>query len=340
MARPIRIEYEGAVYHVTLRGNERRPIFRTDADRERFLNTLSDSIERYDIRLYLYCLMQNHTHFVLETPRGNLSRFMHRLQTAYTVYFNRRHQRSGHLMQGRYGASLVDEDRYILKLSRYVHLNPVFIRSNKSKSISERKSLLSSYPWSSYRGYVGKCKHEDFVDYDPVLAMMDGSRRTVKSQYRRFVEAGISDIDAAMIYAKQRSPLCVGSDDSVDRIESLYHELVESRENREDISFRRTSFSLDSELILSAVCEAFEVDREALYQRRRDSVLRPMASKLLCEYGGYTQREVGDILKIGNGASVSKQLHKISNLLTTDLEVKKLQNVIVNRLKLKERADP
>lgn len=312
----------------------------TDADRERFLNTLSESVERYDIRLYLYCLMQNHTHFVLETPRGNLGRFMHRLQTAYTVYFNRRHQRSGHLMQGRYGAVLVDEDTYILRLSRYVHLNPVFVRANRSKSIAERISLLRSYPWSSYRGYIGKCKHKDFVDYDPVLAMMDGSRRTVKSQYRRFVEAGISDIDAAVIYAKQRSPLCIGSDDSVDRVESLYHELVESRNNREDISFRRMSFSLDSESILSAVCEAFAVDRQALYQRRRNSFLRPMASKFLCDYGGYTQREVGDMLKIGNGASVSKQLHKISNLLTTDPDLQKLHEAIVKHLKIKERADP
>ena len=109
MARPIRIEYEGAVYHVTLRGNERKPIFKTDADRERFIRTLSDSVDRFDIRLYLYCLMHNHVHLVLETPRANLSRFMHRLQTAYTVYFNRRHRRCGHLMQGRLAAKFLTE---------------------------------------------------------------------------------------------------------------------------------------------------------------------------------------------------------------------------------------
>ncbi|MCF7972813.1 MAG: transposase [Phycisphaerae bacterium] len=83
---------------VTLRGNDRKCIFKTDSDRDRFIQTLSDSVERYEIRLYLYCLMSNHVHMVLETPRGNLSRFMHRFQTSYTVYFNRRHRRSGHLM--------------------------------------------------------------------------------------------------------------------------------------------------------------------------------------------------------------------------------------------------
>ena len=340
MARPIRIEYEGAVYHVTLRGNERRAIFKSDADRERFRKTLAESVHRYDIRLYLYCLMTNHTHFVLETPRGNLSRFMHRLQTAYTVYFNRRHQRSGHLMQGRYGASLVDEDPYILKLSRYVHLNPVFVRANKSKSMTERVSLLRSYQWSSYQGYIGKCKREDFVDYEPVLAMMEGSQRTVKAQYRRFVEAGISDIDSAVIYAKQRSPLCIGSDESVDRIENRYHDLVESRRNQEDISFRRMSYALDSELILATVCKVFKVDRKVLHERRRDSYLRPMASKFLVEYGGLTQREVGVLLKIGNGASVSKQIQKISGILATDSPVQKLYTDIEKRLKLIERADP
>jgi REP element-mobilizing transposase RayT len=340
MARPIRIEYEGAVYHVTLRGNERRPIFKTDGDRERFIQTLSDSVERYEIRLYLYCLMSNHVHMVLETPRGNLSRFMHRLQTAYTVYFNRRHRRSGHLMQGRFGASLVDENRYILKLSRYVHLNPVYIRSNRGKSPSERVALLRSYVWSSYRGYIGQSKREDFVDYGPVLAMMEGAKRTVKSQYRRFVEAGISEIDSAVIVAKKRSPLCIGSDDSVERIECLYHELVQSRLGREDISFRQMSFSMDTELILSAVCRVFNVERSSLYHRSRNSFLRAMTAKFLCELGGLTQREVGVLLKIGNGASVSKQLKKLAGVLKTDLSLQKTQAEIKTALKTKERADP
>ena len=146
MARPVRIEYEVAVYHVTARGNNRNAIFADDADRERFLLDLEESVQRFDIRLYLFCLMTNHVHLVLETPRGNLSSFMHRVQTAYTVYFNRRHHQSGHLMQGRFGAAAVDEDEYILKLSRYVHLNPVFVQAHRSKSPRERTEILRAYP--------------------------------------------------------------------------------------------------------------------------------------------------------------------------------------------------
>jgi putative transposase len=336
MARPIRIEYEGAAYHVTIRGNERKALFQTDADRERFMHALADSIERYDVRLYLYCLMLNHAHFVIETPRANLSRFMQRFQTAYTVYFNRRHRRSGHLMQGRFGASLVDEDRYILKLSRYVHLNPVFIRANKSKSITERTAILRHYKWSSYLSYIGKAKKEDFLDYGPVLAMMDGSKKRLKSAYRRFVESGIVDIDSAVIIAKQRSRLCIGSDDSVERIETLYHELVDGRGQKEDISFRRQRFLVDQDIVLSVVCKVFNVDQAALYRRTRNSLLRSMAAKCLCQWSGCTQREVGEILKTGNSASVSKRIKRLNMLLETDKHAKRIQSEIEGMLAKKE----
>jgi REP element-mobilizing transposase RayT len=328
MARPIRIEYEGAVYHVTIRGNERKALFQTDADRERFIKALAESVERYDIRLYLYTLMTNHTHFVLETPRGNLSRFMQRFQTAYTVYYNKRHRRSGHLMQGRFGASIVEEDRYILKLSRYIHLNPVFIRANKSKSMAERTAILRAYKWSSYLGYIGKCKREEFVDYGPVLAMMEGSKRTVKAQYRRFVESGISDIDSAVIYAKQRSRLCIGSDDSVERIEDRYHQLADGRNRNEDISFSRQLFNIDQETVLSVVCHAFGVDETDLYQRTQNNVLRSIAAKCLCKWSGCTQYEVGEILKIGTCSSVGKRLKRVNELLQTDRQL----NVVLSKI--------
>ena len=342
MARPIRIEYEGAVYHVTMRGNERKPLFKTDADRERFLEALSDSIERYSIRLYLYTLMQNHTHFVLATPCSNLSRFMQRFQTAYTVYYNKRHRRSGHLTQGRFGASLVEEDRYILKLSRYIHLNPVFVRANKSKSVAERLSILRAYRWSSYLGYIGKSKRDDFVDYSPVLAMMDGGKRTVKSQYRRFVEAGITDIDAAVIYAKQRSPLCIGSDDYVERVETQYHELADRRGRTEECSFTHQAFAIDQETVLSVVCDVLGVDRFLLYQRSHHNIPRSIAAQCLCKWAGCSQFEVGKILRIGNCSSVSNRLKHLRELLQTDKTTKKLQTAIdlalgENQIK---RSDP
>ena len=229
MARPLRVEYEGAVYHAAVRGNARQAIFRDDADREHFVRVLAESVGSFAVRLYLYCLMSNHVHLVLETPRANLGRFMHRWQTAYTVYFNRRHRRVGHLVQGRYGAWLVERDAYLLRLSRYVHLNPVFVSSVRSRPLAERVSLLRQYPWSSYRSYIRPRGRLAFVDHGPILALVKPGAAGRAGAYRRFVEAGIADIDAAFIEVKTASRLCLGSQEFRDRVHTLYENLLHGR---------------------------------------------------------------------------------------------------------------
>jgi len=201
------------VYHVTARGNERRTLFVDDADRERLVRVLGESVGSFEVRLYLFCLMSNHFHLVVETPRANLGPFLHRLQTAYTVYFNRRRGRCGHLMQGRYGARLVEKDAYLLRLSRYVHLNPVFTAAARQRPVRERIRLLRSYPWSSYRSYIGQDKPLGFVDYAPILARVCSAPAPRGPAYRRFVEAGIATIDAAFLEVQKASGLCLGSED-------------------------------------------------------------------------------------------------------------------------------
>lgn len=215
--------------------------------------SLSESLQRYDVRLYLFCLMTNHMHLILETPVGNLSRFMHRLQTAYTIYFNRRHNQSGHLVQGRYGASMVNEDGYILRLSRYVHLNPVFTEAHKSKPVQERIKVLRNYPRSSYASYIGRSKRLGYVGYAPILEMLEHSKRKQAGTYRRFVESGIANIDAPFITDKNRSRLCIGSEESHRRVKELYSDRVEEYASREDVSFRRTADTIPEQDALNAV---------------------------------------------------------------------------------------
>jgi len=128
MARPLRIEFPGAVYHVTSRGNARRKIYRDDEDREAFLATLAWVAERFGWRCHAYCLMDNHFHLLLETPQPNLSRGMRQLNGVYTQSFNRRHRKAGHLFQGRFKAILAEKDSYLLELARYIVLNPVRTR--------------------------------------------------------------------------------------------------------------------------------------------------------------------------------------------------------------------
>ena len=155
MARPLRVQFSGAVYHVMARGNEGRPIFRDDKDRHRFLDALGEMTERFGVRLHAYCLMLNHYHLLLETPRANLSQAVGWLQVTYTVRFNRRHRRSGHLFQGRFKAQLVEADEYAQGLVEYMHLNPVRPRRKNQPLDPERCAELNAYAWSSHRAYAG-----------------------------------------------------------------------------------------------------------------------------------------------------------------------------------------
>src|SRR6266446_3060236 len=155
MARPIRVEFPGAVYHVMARGNERRAIFWDDSDRRCFLQTLHEAVERFALRVQAFCLMPNHYHLLVGTPRGNLSQAVGWLQVTYTVRFNRRHRRSGHLFQGRFKAQLIEADEYAQGLVEYVHLNPVRPRDKRARLAAGRAAELNSYRWSSHRVYAG-----------------------------------------------------------------------------------------------------------------------------------------------------------------------------------------
>jgi putative transposase len=137
MARPLRIEFPGALYHVTARGNARQDIFLDDEDRQRFLGVLARGVSRFHLLLHAYCLMENHFHLVVETPEANLSKAMRQLNGVYTQAFNRRHKRVGHVLQGRFKAIVVDRDSYLLELCRYVVLNPVSMALNDSAPFSE-----------------------------------------------------------------------------------------------------------------------------------------------------------------------------------------------------------
>jgi REP element-mobilizing transposase RayT len=158
MSRPLRVEFDNAAYHVTSRGNEGREIFNDDADRRRFVETLGDCCERFGLVVHAYCLMPNHYHLLVQTPRANLSRAIGWLQTTYCIRFNRRHGRSGHLVQGRFKAHLIQQDAYARQVVRYVHLNPVRPRDRRQPVPADRKEFFESYLWSSHRAYAGTAR--------------------------------------------------------------------------------------------------------------------------------------------------------------------------------------
>lgn len=183
MSRPLRIEFPGALYHVTARGDRREDIFEDDDDRRAFLQTLAQVVSQFNWLCYAYCLMDNHYHLLIQTPDGNLSKGMRQLNGVYTQTCNRRHLRVGHLFQGRFKAILVDSDSHLLELARYVVLNPV--RAGMVKK-PER------WPWSSYRASLGLVVADPLLAVDGLLAHFAQRRATAQARYAQFVAEGIN----------------------------------------------------------------------------------------------------------------------------------------------------
>lgn len=326
MPRKRRVEFPGAIYHVTVRGNGRRDIFLTDADRERLLESLAKRVELHAVRLYLYCLMNNHIHLLLETPRGNLSSFMGSLLTSYAVYFNKRHSRSGHLTQGRYHAAAVEGDDYILKLSRYVHLNPVKVNPVCDLELTERCRLLREYRWSSYRGYVGLGSPEPFVSHGPVLAMFGQSQSERPEKYRKFVEAGLSTTDENWQRIMKSSSQGIGSDDFREDLRVRCE-----RQKKGDASFRRMITVLPTQDVIGHVCRFYEISVDRIMQHRKNDQVKPVVAWLLRRFCGLKHREVAVFLGVKTEASVSSLLKRAE-----DSSIQKDIQKITENLKLRD----
>jgi len=182
MVRPLRIEYEGALYHITSRGDRQGVIFDDDIDRELFLSILSDVVERQHWICHAYCLMDNHYHLVIETPMANLSHGMRQLNGVYTQASNRRHQRVGHLFQGRYKSILVDADVYLLELARYVVLNPV-----RAGMVND----VVAWQWSSYQAMVGLVSPPSYLNMHGLLVLFSTQLDRAQQRYAAFVAEGV-----------------------------------------------------------------------------------------------------------------------------------------------------
>ena len=182
MARPLRIEFPGALYHITSRGDRQEAIYEDDEDRRAYLEILGDVVERFGWLCYAYCLMGNHYHLVIETLEGNLAKGMRHLNGVYTQLSNRRHGRVGHLFQGRYKAILIDKDAYWLEVSRYVVLNPV--RAGMAKE-------PGGWPWSSYNATVGTNSAPTWLKVDVLLEQFGQKRSVARRRYKSFVDEGV-----------------------------------------------------------------------------------------------------------------------------------------------------
>ena len=308
MARPLRIEFEDAIYHLCARGNARQPVFRDESDCDWFLKLLSKSAERFKAAILCFVLMGNHFHLVAQTHRPNLRRWMHWLLVTYTVYFNRRHRSSGHLFQGRYKSFLVQEGDYLLGLSRYVHLNPVRgVRLGRGIP-SERRKGLRAFRWSSYRGYAGLSAPFPFVQEAMVLDELRGPRRAERLRYRRFVEEGLLREVENPFEAVQWQAI-LGDESFVQKLRDRLKGLHKQR--REITSLRKAAASIDPDRILQRVADKYQVGRERLVARgERGLQARNVAMWMIWETGTKSLREIGELFGGLDYAAVAQRIRR------------------------------
>ncbi len=282
MARPLRIEYDGALYHVTSRGNEKREIFLDDEDRLNFLEILKKVNEKYNWLCHAYCLMNNHYHLVIETPDGNLSKGMRQLNGVYTQFFNKKYSRVGHLFQGRYKAILINKDSHLLEVCRYVVLNPV------------RAGIVNSpeqWIWSSYMATAGLEKPHSCLTAEWVLKQFSDKRDEAIKRYREFVFAGIGK---ESIWKALKAQILLGDDEFVERFEEVVKKKAEIKEIPKSQRFILRP-SLD------------EIFKERVNDDR--SLRDEKIFEAVVKYG-YSQNEIAEYLGM-HYSTVSKALRKI-----------------------------
>jgi putative transposase len=268
MSRPLRIEYPGAVYHITSRGNEKKLVFKHDQDRENFLNTLQHVNKRYNWTCHAYCLMSNHYHLLIETPDGNLSLGMRQLNGVYTQLFNKRHLRTGHLFQGRFKGILIQKDSHLLEVCRYVVLNPVRARMVESPD---------AWKWSSYCATTGKEKAHPCLTIDWVLGQFSRTRDKAEKKYRQFVTWGIGQ---AAIWNAVKGQSILGEDEFVEK-------LVAHLTRRKDIP----EIPKSQRYVNRPGLEKIFTEKVLQTKEKRNKKIAEAVEKY-----GYTQREVADHL--------------------------------------------
>lgn len=271
MARPLRIEFPGAVYHVTSRGNARADIFDDDSDRQRFLSILGQVVKRFNWLCHAYCLMGNHYHLLIETPEGNLSAGMRQLNGVYTQAYNRAHHKDGHIFKGRFKAILVEKESHLRELCRYIVLNPV------RAAMAERPE---QYAWSSYLPTLGKAAVPAFLTTEWLLGNFSATVPEARRLYRQFVQEGMSLPEAP--WEKLTGQVLLGTETFVQKVKAL----VGVREEIPEIPRQQRYLGRPS------VADLFPPEK-VLSKQERDRLIRLAYGK-----HGYTLKEIAQAIGV------------------------------------------
>jgi len=325
MARPLRVEYPGALYHITARGVAQQPIFFDDKDRERFLELLGEVHERFGFLFHGYCLLSNHVHLQVETREGNLSRGMQWLGQAYASHVNRRRGRAGHLFQGRFKSAVVEKDAYLHALTRYVHLNPV--RAKMVKSPSE-------YRWSSYRAYLGLAPSPPWLETQETLMRFGRSLREARRAYRAFVEESAAENPMGEL----RWGFALGREGFVERA----REMLRGRKGDSEVAGLGKAVPRPTlSYIIAAVCESYGIERARLEMKwGRGNEPRDVAVYLASRACGMALREIAPHFGGLSVPALSLASRRVRDRLAEDKKfarrIRSVETQMAQRAKIKQ----
>ena len=316
MVRPLRLTYENATYHITTRGNRRENIFYSDKDKAVFVEKMNETFSKYSFTCYAYCLMDNHYHLFIKTPHAKISEGMHYLNASYTNWFKAVHKIVGVVFQGRYKSILVDEDSYGIKLSAYIHLNPL-----RAGIVTD----IEDYKWSSYLDYIGKSKSLEGLDTEFILGQFDEDTGKARRKYKRFI---FENIDMDNPLEESYRGIAVGSERFIERIKDKINSIGKKRE----IVETRVAGTYGAEEIVSCIVKRFEVGKEEVFRKSRGNIYRQIAMFLMKRYTMLSLRDIGEIFKI-DYAGVSQSCRRFENLIERDRMVLKMKTGVEGDLK-------
>lgn len=320
MPRRLRIEYDGAIYHVMARGNARQDIVHDDEDRHRLVSDLERAVTRSGWELLAFVVMSNHLHLLLKTPRPNLARGMQAFLSAYAQWCGRRRRRAGHLFQGRYKAEMIEDESYYWTVSRYVHLNPV------RAGLVERPER---WPWSSYSGYADPARRRPWVAHDALLAAWQGEYggAVPEQAYRRFVEAGLAEPPTSP-FREAFGGWVLGSDRFVARLRALAGPVVSDPPVPEALHLS----GLDPDFICNAVAEHYGLEPSSLSVRHDAHIARAVAASLCRRHTEASLRELAARLGLSRADSVPNLTRRFEARLRISPELTKDVELITQRL--------
>ncbi len=321
MARPLRIEFKGAFYHIISRGNERRDIFLGDDDYQSFLGVLEEMSSRFEVDIFAYVLMSNHYHLLIRTNQPNLSKSMQWVGTTYTRRFNLKHFRSGHLFQGRFKSILVQNDAYLMQLSCYIHRNPL------RAGLVNR---LADYRWSSYLAYAYKSSHTNWLNKDLILSQFSGndSHKAYREKVQKYSEEEVK------IFENLRHGIVFGTKRYLDKIKETY------LKKEPDVELPQLNWIIkdkEPSNLLKGAAKAINFDLTKLRQSdrilKKDIQDRDVLLYFLRETGLYTNRQIGELLGLTYSA-VSRRANIVKSKIPKQPEMKRKYNLIKSKIKV------